>query len=636
MIYIFVCSFCIFSLIDYIYIYTYLDSKIFYSKNGSKLGKYINEEKEKYPLLSQMKINPENISKIHSTINQGQFYFKVSILLGIFILMQISSILVFKNILFSKFVIFNLGYKKLELVSSFGNYFTGLKYAFYVSYTIFISIILNKIQSHKLLDKLFADKENKNGGVLPAEAISIAKDYKGEAVSIPINGLYQNILITGSIGSGKTSSAIAKITDELIGKGYSGLILDIKGNYVQTVERICRKYGREENLCILSDKNDLKYNALGADIEPIEMAARIKQVIEIISPANNSDSYWLDKVENVLFNMIILIRYYNDKRVNFMEIHKLVTNNEYLESKILESKKKIVQVNIDDKTAFEMANVFMFFEKEYMVMEKRIKNIISSEITRLTIPFVTNHETYKRFGESRVGNYEYGLEEGRIFVLSMNIGDNKVLSKILSVFIKLEFQKQVISNIGSPKTSFLIADEYQEFANIGDSHFLSLSREAKCINVLSMQSYTSLKNALKNESAMQVIIQNMVNKIWFRNDDNYTVGEIVKQVGKEYITKESITVSEGAQETRKNLITKGFRNKKSNISETINYVQNKENIYDENYFTKGLKTFEAVAFISDGMEIQKIQKVIFERWDIENDNENRERDYGEDKEHEDK
>lgn len=614
MIYVFLLSFFIFSIINYLYIYTYLDSKIFYSENGSKLNRYIKENQKK--INSKIKIKYQS-KRLNFFSNKN--IPKNILLIIIFFLMEIISLIIFKDILFSNFVILNLGYKKIELVSSFDNYFNNFKYIYYVSYTLFIILFLIKNRNNRLIDNLFV-KKHKDVEYLPIdESITIAKNNEGEEVKISIQGLYQNLLITGSIGSGKTSSAISKITDELISKGYSGLILDIKGNYVKTVDKICEKYGVRDRLFVLSDKNDLKYNVLQSDIKPIEMASRIKQVLEIISPSNNSDSYWLDKVENVLFNMIILIRYYNDNKIDFMEIHKLTTNIQYLEDKILECKTKLMKTNVDNKTAFEMSNVIMFFEKEYMMLENRIRNIISSEITRVTIPFVTSYNAYKRFGSFNDEDYIDGVKKDGIFVLSINIADNKVLSKMLAAFIKLEFQKKIISNISNSKTTFLIADEYQEFSNIEDAHFLSLSREAKCINILSMQSYTSLKKSLKNELASQVIIQNMVNKIWFRNDDNYTVGEIVKQIGKEEITKENIAISEGAQETKKNLITKGFRNKKSNISKTINYVQSKENIYNENYFTKELKTFEAVCFLSDGISIKKIQKVIFERWDIEND-----------------
>ena len=59
---------------------------------------------------------------------------------------------------------------------------------------------------------------------------------------IPEYGLYQNILITGTIGTGKTSSAMYPFTKQLIEYNASDyqnklalLILDVKGNYYKQV-----------------------------------------------------------------------------------------------------------------------------------------------------------------------------------------------------------------------------------------------------------------------------------------------------------------------------------------------------------------------------------------------------------------
>ena len=69
-----------------------------------------------------------------------------------------------------------------------------------------------------------------------------------------------------------------------------------------------------------------------------------------------------------------------------------------------------------------------------------------------------------------------------------------------------------------------------------------------------MQSYSSLINTLNNEYSAKVIIQNLVNKIWFRNDDNYTIDEIIKQIGKELKRYEVKNISENGNNTRYNIL----------------------------------------------------------------------------------
>ena len=159
------------------------------------------------------------------------------------------------------------------------------------------------------------------------------------------------------------------------------------------------------------------------------------------------------------------------------------------------------------------------------------------------------------------------------------------------------------------RPSAFICDEYSEYVTKTDSDFFSLSREAKCINIVSTQSYSSLKNTLKDDTAVKVITQNLINKIWFRTDDIFTIEEAQKQLGKEDKTKISSTISENAKETDFSYITNSLNSHNSSISESYNtYIQN-EFIFDTNFFTQNLETFTCLAFLSDGINILKPSKL---------------------------
>ena len=142
-----------------------------------------------------------------------------------------------------------------------------------------------------------------------------------------------------------------------------------------------------------------------------------------------------------------------------------------------------------------------------------------------------------------------------------------------------------------------------------DSEFFSLSREAKCINIVSTQSYSSLKNTLKDETAVKVICQNLINKIWFRTDDIFTIEEAQKQLGKEDKIKTSKNISENSKETRYNYMVNSLSSQDSTISESFNLYTQNDYIYDTNFFTRNLQTFTALAFLSDGNKIIEPQKL---------------------------
>lgn len=154
-----------------------------------------------------------------------------------------------------------------------------------------------------------------------------------------------------------------------------------------------------------------------------------------------------------------------------------------------------------------------------------------------------------------------------------------------------------------------ISDEYHEYVTATDCDFFAQSREGKCINIVATQSYTSILNTLKEESTTKVILQNLINKFWFRTDDIFTIEEAQKQLGKEDKEKISTTISENAKETKFNFITNSLMSKDASLSESYNKYTQTDYIFETNFFSQNLKTFESLAFLSNGLDIMKPTKL---------------------------
>ena len=595
MAYYLIISFVLFITIDYRFIYSLIDSKLLYSTPGSKINLLLNRKDE---------LKTKKLCKIDA-------YVIIFFSLGFFLINYSVSSFIFN----AKPLFIDIFYKKINLTEIMEGYESSFIIIYHFSCLIcFFSLAFKYVEYikkciSKILHKILKKYNENNIQIANTENI-IARDENDECFCISDESLYQNLLITGSIGSGKTSGAISRITYNLIKSGKGGLILDAKGNFVDIVKDMCNMTGRQNELIILSKNTDYFFELLDNKISSLELSNRLKLVITLISPTNNSDSYWLDKVENVIMNLIVIMKY--NKNLSIMELHKMVSQEDYLKG-ILNKIKKDIKVNVpNDKTSFELASSISFIENEFFKIDQRVNSIIKSEITRLTIPLITDYEIYNQFCKINNKNI-IDFNNNKIVVLSLNIGENRALCKIISTFLKLSFQKYVLSKLSNPEPVFFIADEFQEFCNSEDAHFLSLSREAKCINVISTQSYSSLISNLKDKSASNVIIQNLVNKIWFRNDDNYTISEIVKQLGKINTIKQNTSISESGGESKKSFLKEGLRNKKSGITKALNFISVKENEYDENFFSRELKTFEALALVNTKQGIIT-KKVIFERW----------------------
>ena len=508
--------------------------------------------------------------------------------------------------------------------------FTSSLSLFLIGHFIYSRIILNvfnkiknlKSNIRKKFDNSKENQKSKSKNSQKSLSLKVGKDENNNVIFIPESGLYQNFLITGTIGSGKTSSAMYPFSRQLLefnsnnkDKKIGMLILDVKGNYYKQISQYVKKYNLEQDLIVLELGSNVYYNPLHKpNLKAQVLANRLKTILLLFSE-NNSESYWLDKAEEVLTECIKLCRLYNNGYVTFTELHKLVTIPDYYKEKIKDLRNLFITNKLNDKQIYELNESLNFFEKEFLNLDSRTKGILISEITRITGTFVSDFDVKTTFcppkNKLTFTGFDEVLSNGKIVVLNMNIFEYNALSKIIATYLKLDFQTEVMSHLAKnqARTSAFICDEYDKFASKTDGEFFSLSREAKCINIVSTQSYSSLKTTLKDEATVKVIVQNLINKIWFRTDDIFTIEEAQKQLGKEDKEKVSKSISESAKETNFSYITNTLNSQDSNISESYSTYYQNDYIYDSKFFTQNLETFTALTFLSDGNIIYPPKKL---------------------------
>ena len=499
-------------------------------------------------------------------------------------------------------------------------------------YSIFLSIY-NKIAHKKDKFKINKHKTTHRHSFFPSLIekksfnlnLLIGLDENGQKITLNEKSLYQNILITGTIGTGKTSSAMYPFTKQLISYNSDDitskigmLILDVKGNYYKKVKEFAERENRTSDLIVLELGGFYKYNPLHKPhLKANVLANRLKTILLLFSP-NNTESFWIDKAEQILTECIKLCRIYNNYYVTFEEIHKLVTIDNYYLEKIKFLRELFISNKLNEEDIYNLWSALNFFEKEYNSLDFRTKSILKSEITRITNIFVSDYKVHNTFSPNKEDLNFFGFEDvlnnGKIVVLNMNISEYQDLSKIIATYLKLDFQTEALirlskNNMDAQRPIAFISDEYHEYCTASDANFFAQSRESKCINIVATQSYSSLLNTINNESTVKVIIQNLVNKLWFRTDDIFTIESAQKQIGKEDKEKISKSISENAQSTIYSYFSNSLNSKDSNISESLNTYLQYDFIYDTNFFTQNLENFTCLSFLSDGNKILEPKKL---------------------------
>ena len=554
------------------------------------------------------------------------------ILLSIFLTIVSFSIYwsIFNFIYFSNSVIFNFAIHPFNIVEKNFYLWNFIKF-FSIVFDLFSNFIIfyfvfSNFFSKKHNIKLYNNIIKENSFNSLNLQLNIGYDNENNLITLPEKSLYQNILITGTIGTGKTSSAMYPFTKQLIeyksnfAEDKLGmLILDVKGNYFLKVKEYCNLFEREKDLIVLDLSGNIKYNPLDKPhLKASVLANRLKTILLLFSP-NNSESFWLDKVEQILSECIKLCRLYNNGYVTFEELHNLVVNPNYYEEKINILRNLFINNAFSKEDTYNLLSSLNFFEKEYSILDDRTKSILKSEVTRITNLFISDYQVKKVFcpekNEINFFGFNDVLETGKIVVLNLNISEYKNLSKTIAAYLKLDFQTEVLNrlsnnlDLNNKRSVCFVSDEYHEYITSSDADFFSQSRESKCINIVATQSYTSLLNTLNNKSSVQVIIQNLVNKLWFRSDDIFTIEDAQKQIGKKEKEKFSKTISENAKETNFNYLLNNFHSKNSSLSESFNYYSQSEFIFDTNFFTQQLETFSCLSFLSDGNKILPPKKL---------------------------
>jgi len=545
----------------------------------------------------------------------------------IFIISVFVMFLYFKDVFYSNYILIDFALHPFNICEKFPDLWNFIKITYIIFYCFSVLIVSNFIYS-----LIFSKSKNiqisKNSITKDTNSrlnLLAGLDNKETPIYINEKGLYQNILITGTIGSGKTSSAMYPFTRQLIEYNADNpkeklglLILDVKGNYHKQVEKYCNSYNRRNDLIVLSLDGNIKYNPLDKPhLKAHILANRLKTILTLFS-SKNGEQYWLDKAEQVLTECIKLCRLYNNGYVTFIELHKLITIPDYYSSKISLLRNKFLAGKLSKEDCFNLLSSIEFFEKEFLKLDSRTMAILKSEITRITGCFVSDYQIQKVFCPSKeeinFKGFKSLISKGKILVLNMNLAEFKNLSKIIAAYLKLDFQTEVMSRLSKNNENYLrsvafISDEFHEYVTSTDADFFAQSREAKCINIVTTQSYTSLLNSLDNQNTTKAIIQNLVNKFWFRTDDIFTIEDAQKQLGKEEKTKISKTISENAKTTNFNIFTKKFNSLDSNLSESINSYSQFDYIFDTNFFTQNLETFSCLAFLSTGNSIIPPQKL---------------------------
>lgn len=289
--------------------------------------------------------------------------------------------------------------------------------------------------------------------------------------------------------------------------------------------------------------------------------------------------------------------------------------------------------DIDDTKRQQLEAVERWYFDDWMGLERKLRSSIVEGVSIFLSLFDINPAVKRVFCPPKQtydptlnkpdqhGCYPYGrplpsfnwlIDQGKICALNFPISFNAGLSRILGTMLKLDFQRAVLSRVPEMERNkqkyfrqlFLICDEYQTFATvgesdpIGDEKFFSLSRQSKCIAIVATQSISSLKSTLSGES-YRTLLQTFRTKIFLALSDDFSTRLASELCGREDKPFVTYNISESGQDSKLSLLTGNTVSDRGGISASKSYSMRLDFRFSQKFLAE-LANAQAVVIPYDG------------------------------------
>ncbi len=357
--------------------------------------------------------------------------------------------------------------------------------------------------------------------------------------SLRLRDCLEGILVTGSTGSGKTSSSGAALSRAYLQNGFGGLVTCSKPTDAEMWRRYARETGRESDLIFFGPRYSNRFNYLNfaarlspSDIRPTEnLAALLGSVIEVANRgqgSNSQDPYWSRAALQLMRNSIDLVLLARGVAgLTLQEIYQVIvtapTDAEQLHSRDWQRNSRCMQL-LDEAhrrrhtpaAAHDLTITANFWLKEFPNLSPRTRGCVMSMVSTGIDPLLRG-SIYELTSRATTVT-PIATHLGQIVVLDMPAKIYHSAGVLIQLIWKQLWQQATEARIVGPNTrpTFCFCDEAQTFVSTNDSTFLMTARSSRACVVYLTQALPNFRSALgKAETAS--LIANLVTRIHHQN-----------------------------------------------------------------------------------------------------------------------
>lgn len=438
-----------------------------------------------------------------------------------------------------------------------------------------------------------------------------------EWVGIDRKALNGNVLITGSIGSGKTQGTILPYFDQILGSftpSPAVVAIDPKGTFVRDAIKIAARHGLASRVLHMRLGGSVTFNPIYADDtlkngKFLDIAQMIRSAAVNFAGRGSGDSpFWELSAFNLTKNAII----YAAAVHGYYTLSDIYTAMiEAMDDRLAEPLETALRTEgLSEEVRTNIRHCLAYFTQEFAIFDHKIKTSILATATSF-LGLFQEYQAGRIFcpknDDRTIVTIDALVDQGSLLFFDI---ENPGLARAMGTFVKLMYQQSVLRRLTtsgrSPdRSALLIIDEYQDVVSsgygtlLGDDRFLAKGREANAITIAATQSLSSIENSLGRSNAAKELSQNFRTRIACHSTDILTIKTFQDLIGDEDRSKRSHSYSELSHDARKNVIAGGFEAERANISESVSTSTQREPIVTGKDFSR-LRSFEALALVYDG------------------------------------
>lgn len=379
-------------------------------------------------------------------------------------------------------------------------------------------MILNssKVLKAKMLFMLYSILGHKNATPildLDRKLLQMGPDSSHLDDWLTLRDVFEHIFITGSTGSGKTSTAGYYLAESLLNKKALGdqekiglVVFLYKSSDLKLWESWCKKQGRSQDVIIIDSEDEGVFNLLEyyKDKEAINAVDALMNLSGLSIGGNSdkdSEHYW-EQAKRQRLHRLILLNQLSSEPLNITTLYKLhstaaqhpeqLQDNDFLQySHCWQMLNKAANIVGENNPQFKL--VEDYFVREMPYMADRTQSSILSLTSAILEPFVSSPMLNRLFcGDTKISLDT--LLSGKIVLLNLPIQEFEQSGKLAQVMFKYVLQKRIESrNLEElPNPVVFWIDEYQHYITPYDFLFLSTARSSLAGCVLMTQNISNL------------------------------------------------------------------------------------------------------------------------------------------------